>query len=72
MTTAQNEIFKFKTVGIKFWGRESTGAKIFPGGRKISKCLASGWKLSFILLVKKILQFLPNLSQNLKSLYLII
>ena len=55
-----------------FVGGESIGAGIFPGGRGISKFLATGWRLSFILLVKKKLQFLPNLSQNLKSLYLMI
>ena len=56
----------------KIFVGESTGAESFPGGRGISKFLASGWRLSFILLVKKNLQFLPNLSQNLKSLYLMI
>ena len=55
-----------------FVGGESIGAEIFPGGRGISKFLATGWRLSFILLVKKKMQFLPNLSQNLKSLYFMI
>ena len=55
-----------------FGGEESSCAEMFPGRRSISKFLASGWRLSFILLVKKNLQFLPNLSQNLKSLYLMI
>ena len=58
--------------GNIFWGIESTGAEIFSGVRGISKFLACGWRLSFILLVKKNLQFLPNLSENLKSLYLMI
>ena len=53
-------------------GGQSTGAEFFSGVRGISKRLASVWRLSFILLVKKNLQFLPNLSENLKSLYLII
>ena len=58
--------------GKIFLGGEPTGAEIFSGVRGISKFLASGWRLSFILLVKKNLQFLLNLSQNLKSLYLMI
>ena len=58
--------------GNIFWGIESTGAEILSGVRGISKFLASGRRLSFILLVKKNLQFFPNLSENLKSLYLMI
>ena len=55
-----------------FLGGESTGAEIFPGGRGISKFLASEWRLSFILLVVENLTFCPILSQNLKPLYLMI
>ena len=45
---------------------------IFPVGRVISRFLASGWKPTFIAPVRKTLQFLPNLSQDFKTLYLII
>ena len=52
-------------------GGESTGIKLLVG-KRISNFLASGWRLSSILLVMKTLQILPNWSQNFKTLYVMI
>ena len=68
----------FLTIGTFFKAKNSILCilnilNIFPGGGKgISKFLASVWRLPFIPLVRKTLQFLPNLSENFKTSYLIV
>ena len=56
----------------KFFAESLLPSNFFLVGRQIIQFLASEWRLSSILLVRKSLQFLPNMSPNFKILYLMI